>query len=166
MFCQVKMGSNIAHQAGTLNYLEFWETTYFIGIMCGVGALILLIIVIIILCRCRRRRNMKRSKRQSQIQLTQKTSAGSGAAENQYSERKSLLLFFTSFMWLFVLALQAHLILFHLPEGRLGISDISPLSGILGLSFESTLLSLLLFSAYSCLSFCLVFFFLPTCPFS
>ena len=33
------------------------------------------------------------------------------------------------------------------PEGRLGMSDVSPLSGISGLSFDATLLSSLLFSA-------------------
>ena len=37
-------------------------------------------------------------------------------------------------------------------EGRPGMSDVSPLSGISGLSFDSTLLSALLF-------FCLVLFF-------
>ena len=41
------------------------------------------------------------------------------------------------------------------PEGRPGMSDVSPLSGISGLSFDSTLLSPLLF----CYSFCPFFFF-------
>ena len=54
--------------------------------------------------------------------------------------------------------------LYETPEGRLGMSDVSPLSGISGLSFDSTLLSPLLF-------FCLVLLpflshrFLPAGPF-
>lgn len=86
LFRQVKMGSNIARRVGTLNYLEFWETSYFIGIMCGIGALVLLIIVIIIMCRCCRRKKMKASKRQSQMNLVQKPSTGNGATQNQYCE--------------------------------------------------------------------------------
>ena len=86
VFHQVKMGSNIVRQVGTLNYIDIWETTYFIGIMCGIGALILLILVIVILCRCRRRKKMKTTSRQSQINLVQKTNSGTSAPENQYSE--------------------------------------------------------------------------------
>ena len=48
------------------------------------------------------------------------------------------------------------------PEGRPG--DVCPLSGISGLSFDSTLLYLSFSCAYSCYSFCLLFF-LPAGPF-
>ena len=46
------------------------------------------------------------------------------------------------------------------PEGRPGMSDVSPLSGISGLSFDSTLLSPLLFFCLDLLPF-LSSFFLP-----
>ncbi|KAK7109536.1 hypothetical protein V1264_013564 [Littorina saxatilis] len=83
---QVTIGSSFSREVGKLNYLDFWETSYFIGIMCGIGALILLVIVIIIFCRCRRRRSMNTSTRQSQIGLTEKSPNGSPAPQNQYSE--------------------------------------------------------------------------------
>ena len=44
------------------------------------------------------------------------------------------------------------------PEGRPGMSDVSPLSGISGLSFDSTLLSPLLFFCLVLLPFCLIVF--------
>ena len=47
-------------------------------------------------------------------------------------------------------------VLLHPPEGRLRMSDVSPLSGISGLSFDSTLLSPLLF--FCLVSFSLIFF--------
>ena len=50
------------------------------------------------------------------------------------------------------------------PEGRPGISDVSPLSGISGLSFDSTLLSPLLFFCLVLLPF-LSYRFLPAGPF-
>ena len=50
------------------------------------------------------------------------------------------------------------------PEGRLGMSDVSPLSGISGLSFDSTLLSPLLFFCLVLLPF-LSYRFLPAGPF-
>ena len=50
------------------------------------------------------------------------------------------------------------------PEGRPGMSDVSPLSGILGLSFDSTLLSPLLFFCLVLLPF-LSYRFLPAGPF-
>ena len=50
------------------------------------------------------------------------------------------------------------------PEGRPGMSDVSPLSGISGLSFDSTLLSLLLFFCLVLLPF-LSYLFLPAGPF-
>ena len=50
------------------------------------------------------------------------------------------------------------------PEGRLGMSDVSPLSGIPGLSFDSTLLSPLLFFCLVLLPF-LSDLFLPAGPF-
>ena len=50
------------------------------------------------------------------------------------------------------------------PEGRPGMSDVSPLSGISGLSFDSTLLSLLLFFCLVLLPF-LSYRFLPAGPF-
>ena len=52
------------------------------------------------------------------------------------------------------------------PEGRPGMSDVSPLSGIPGLSFDSTLPSLLLFFCLVLLLFLSYFFFLPAGPFS
>ena len=50
------------------------------------------------------------------------------------------------------------------PEGRPGMSDVSPLSGISGLSFDSTLLSPLLFFCLALLPF-LSYRFLPAGPF-
>ena len=50
------------------------------------------------------------------------------------------------------------------PEGRPGMSDVSPLSGISGLSFDSTLLSSLLFFCLVLLPF-LSYRFLPAGPF-
>ena len=50
------------------------------------------------------------------------------------------------------------------PEGRPGMSDVSPLSGISGLSFDSTLLSPLLFFCLVLLPF-LSYCFLPAGPF-
>ena len=50
------------------------------------------------------------------------------------------------------------------PEGKLGMSDVSPLSGISGLSFDSTLLSPLLFFCLVLLPF-LSYRFLPAGPF-
>ena len=50
------------------------------------------------------------------------------------------------------------------PEGRPGMSDVSPLSEISGLSFESTLLSPLLFFCLVLLPF-LSDLFLPAGPF-
>ena len=50
------------------------------------------------------------------------------------------------------------------PEGRPGMSDVSPLSGISGLSFDSTLLSPLLFFCLVLLPF-LSYSFLPAGPF-
>ena len=50
------------------------------------------------------------------------------------------------------------------PEGRPGMSDVSPLSGISGLSFDSTLLSPLLFFCLVLLPF-LSYRFLPAGPF-
>ena len=50
------------------------------------------------------------------------------------------------------------------PEGRPGMSDVSPLSGIIGLSFDSTLLSPLLFFCLVLLPF-LSDLFLPAGPF-
>ena len=50
------------------------------------------------------------------------------------------------------------------PEGRPVMSDVSPLSGISGLSFDSTLLSPLLFFCLVLLPF-LSYGFLPTGPF-
>ena len=57
---------------------------------------------------------------------------------------------------------QLHVITF--PEGRLGMSDVSLLSGISGLSFDSTLLSPLLFFCLFLLTF-LSYPFLPAGPF-
>ena len=51
-----------------------------------------------------------------------------------------------------------------LPEGRPGMSDVSPLSGISGLSFDTTLLSPLLFFCLVLLPF-LFYRFLPAGPF-
>ena len=53
---------------------------------------------------------------------------------------------------------------FFLPKGRLGMSDVSPLSGVSGLSFDSTLLSPLLFFCLVLLPF-LSYLFLPAGPF-
>ena len=50
------------------------------------------------------------------------------------------------------------------PEGRPGMSDVSPLSGISGLSFDSTLLSPLFFFCLVLLPF-LSYLFLPAGPF-
>ena len=50
------------------------------------------------------------------------------------------------------------------PEGRLGMSDVSPLSGISGLSFDSTLISPLLFFCLVLLPF-LSYLFQPARPF-
>ncbi len=50
------------------------------------------------------------------------------------------------------------------PEGRPGMSDVSPLSGISGLSFDSTFLSPLLFFCLVLLPF-LSYRFLPAGPF-
>ena len=50
------------------------------------------------------------------------------------------------------------------PEGRQGMSDVSPMSGISGLSFDSTLLSPLLFFCLVLLPF-LSYRFLPAGPF-
>ena len=50
------------------------------------------------------------------------------------------------------------------PEGRPGMSDVSPLSAISGLSFDFTLLSPLLFSCLALLLF-LSYLFLPASPF-
>ncbi len=50
------------------------------------------------------------------------------------------------------------------PEGRPGMSDVSPLSGISGLSFDSTLLSPVLFFCLVLLPF-LSYRFLPAGPF-
>ena len=50
------------------------------------------------------------------------------------------------------------------PEGRPGMSDVSPLSGISGLSFDSTLLSPFLFFCLVLLPF-LSYLFLPAGPF-
>ena len=50
------------------------------------------------------------------------------------------------------------------PEGRSGMSDVSPLPGISGLSFDSTLLSSLLFFCLVLLLF-LSYLFLPAGPF-
>ena len=50
------------------------------------------------------------------------------------------------------------------PEGRPGMSDVSPLSGISGLSFDSTLVSPLLFFCLVLLPF-LSYRFLPAGPF-
>ena len=52
----------------------------------------------------------------------------------------------------------------NIPEGRPGMSDVSPLSGISGLSFDSTLLSPLLFFCLVLLLF-LSYRFLPAGPF-
>ena len=49
------------------------------------------------------------------------------------------------------------------PEGRPGMSDVSPLSGISGLSFDSTLLSPLFFFCLVLLPF-LSYRFLPAGP--
>ena len=57
-----------------------------------------------------------------------------------------------------------HFPLFSTPEGRPGMSDVSPLSGISGLSFDSTLLSPLLFFFLVLLPF-LSYRFLPAGPF-
>ena len=57
--------------------------------------------------------------------------------------------------------LFSNLYLLQSPEGRPGMSDVSLLSGISGLSFDSPFLSpLLFFSALSFCSFCLVIFLL------
>ena len=50
------------------------------------------------------------------------------------------------------------------PEGRPGMSDVSPLSGISGLSFDSTLLLPLLFFCLVLLPF-LSYLFVPAGPF-
>ena len=60
------------------------------------------------------------------------------------SDTKDICMTFANrILYDFLLALQ--LLSNHAPEGRPGMSDVSPLSGILGLSFDSTLLSPLLF---------------------
>ena len=61
------------------------------------------------------------------------------------------------FQWGKVLLIMA-------PEGRPEMSDVSPLSGISGLSFDSTLLSSLLFFCLVLLPF-LSYCFLPAGPF-
>ena len=60
--------------------------------------------------------------------------------------------------------LLMQLVLFVTPEGRPGMSDVSPLSGISRLSFDATLLSPLLFFCLVLLPF-LSYRFLPAGPF-
>ncbi|XP_076461007.1 uncharacterized protein LOC143293708 [Babylonia areolata] len=78
----VKMGSHISKQVGSLNYLELYETTYFIGIVCGVGAFLLLIVVIVVVCCCRRRRRALHRGALSMDKLV----SGHAGQPNQYSE--------------------------------------------------------------------------------
>ncbi|KAL8622355.1 hypothetical protein ACOMHN_041683 [Nucella lapillus] len=88
----VKMGSHISKQVGTLNYLELYETSYFIGIASGVGALILLILILIVVCcccrgRCRRGGSQRESHQMSFIVKSETNgSAAPSAQPNQYSE--------------------------------------------------------------------------------
>ena len=59
---------------------------------------------------------------------------------------------------LFLLGIRGKVNTYKLPHGRPGMSDVSSLCGVSGLSFESTLPAPLLRSAYSCCSFCIVSF--------
>ena len=73
------------------------------------------------------------------------------------SDTKDICMTFANrILYDFLLALQ--LLSNHAPEGRPGMSDVSPLSGILGLSFDSTLPSALLFFCLVLYPFCLIVF--------
>lgn len=84
MCCQqVSIGSNIKAKVGHLDFLYFWETTYFIGIMCGIGGLILLVVVLFVIfccCRCHRR---KMTPNRDSINLMEKKV--DSPARNEYS---------------------------------------------------------------------------------
>ena len=88
---QVKVGDAITIEVGTLNFLEFWETTYFIGIMCGIGGLILLILVVIIFCCCRRRGGTKPQRASTMTLVPMSDQKGNGRPSNHYTECKTFV---------------------------------------------------------------------------
>ena len=64
-----------------------------------------------------------------------------------------------------IMMVMVMIIFFFFPEGRPGMADVSPLSGISGLSFDSTLISPFLFFHLLLLLFLSCLYFLPTGPF-